>query len=76
MPVLMAEVVKHHIPKIVEIHNYSAANSVTQKNYNWVTLNRKLNQNLSYNIFSFNYNQKRSLKSWAFNLRIVKYKKY
>jgi hypothetical protein len=36
----MAELIKHHIPKIVEIHNYSAASSATQKNYNWVTLNR------------------------------------
>jgi len=36
----MAELIKHHIPKIVEIHNYSAACSATQKNYNWVTLNR------------------------------------
>jgi hypothetical protein len=38
----MAELIKNHIPKLVEIHNYPAASSTSQKNYNWATLNRKL----------------------------------
>jgi hypothetical protein len=38
--VLMAEMVKYHIPKIVELHNYPSASSTSQKNYNWTTLNR------------------------------------
>lgn len=38
--VLLAEIVHHFVPKYVEIHNYSAANSTTQKLYNWNTLNR------------------------------------
>lgn len=38
--VLMAEVIKHFYPKLVQIHNYSAASSVTQKLYNWNTLSR------------------------------------
>ena len=38
--VLVAEIVHHFLPKLVEIHNYSAASSSTQKNYNWNTLNR------------------------------------
>lgn len=39
--VLMAELVAQNIPRIVELHNYSAANSAKQKNYNWDTLNSK-----------------------------------
>ena len=31
-----------YLPTIVELHNYSAANSVTQKEYNWATLNDKV----------------------------------
>jgi hypothetical protein len=38
--VLLAEVVHHYFPKYVELHNYSAANSIRQKLYNWSTLNR------------------------------------
>lgn len=38
--VLMAEVVSHYFPRLVEMHNYSPANSVRQKMYNWSTLNR------------------------------------
>ncbi|KAI8921748.1 hypothetical protein BC831DRAFT_393134, partial [Entophlyctis helioformis] len=39
--VACAEVVRHFIPKLVDIHNYSPANSVSQKIYNWTTLNRE-----------------------------------
>lgn len=38
--VLVAEIIHHFLPKLVEIHNYSAAHSSAQKNYNWNTLNR------------------------------------
>lgn len=38
---MTAELVKHFFPKMVELHNYSTANSVTHKLYNWNTLNRK-----------------------------------
>ena len=40
--VLMAEVLHHYFPKVVDIKNYSAANSVRQKLYNWQTLNNKV----------------------------------
>jgi hypothetical protein len=36
--VACAELIHHYIPKIVDLHNYSAANSVSQKLYNWNTL--------------------------------------
>ena len=40
--VLAAETIKHLFPKLVEMHNYSAAHSVNQKLYNWQTLNSKV----------------------------------
>jgi hypothetical protein len=40
--VLVAEVIKHFIPHIVELHNYSNAHSVQQKVYNWNTMNQKV----------------------------------
>ena len=38
--VLTAEIVAHYCPRLVELHNYSAAHSVSAKTYNWNTLNR------------------------------------
>jgi hypothetical protein len=49
--VLVAEIVAHFLPKYVELHNYSPANSATQKLYNWNTLNRKRNRNIDIPIF-------------------------
>ena len=40
--VMAAEVVHHFLPKLVELHNYSPANSVSQKLENWRTLNSEL----------------------------------
>ena len=40
--VLVAEVIKHFMPKEVDLHNYSAAHSAQQKIYNWNTLNAKV----------------------------------
>ena len=37
--VLAAEVVHHFLPKLVELHNYSPANSTQQKMDNWRTIN-------------------------------------
>lgn len=39
--VLVAEIVAHFLPKMVEIHNYSSASSQAQKLTNWDTLNSK-----------------------------------
>lgn len=38
-PVLMAEIIAHYNPKIVELHNYIETGSVSQKLANWKTLN-------------------------------------
>eukprot|EP00347_Sterkiella_histriomuscorum_P010538 403375899 len=48
--VLVAEVVKHFLPHLVEIHNYSAAHSVSQKTYNWNTLNQKVFKKLGFTL--------------------------
>jgi len=48
--VLVAEVVKHYIPHLVEIHNYSAAHSVSQKTYNWNTLNQKVFKKIGFTL--------------------------
>ena len=39
--VLVAEIVNHFLPHLIEIHNYSGANSAQKKKYNWETLNSK-----------------------------------
>jgi CH-like domain in sperm protein len=41
-------VIAHYFPKLVELHNYAAANSVSQKMYNWATLIHKVLRRLSY----------------------------
>eukprot|EP01116_Phalansterium_solitarium_P003964 TRINITY_DN14818_c0_g1_i1.p1 TRINITY_DN14818_c0_g1~~TRINITY_DN14818_c0_g1_i1.p1 ORF type:complete len:221 (-),score=24.92 TRINITY_DN14818_c0_g1_i1:493-1155(-) len=48
--VLMAEVLKHCFPKLVELHNYSAANSPPKKIYNWSTLNEKVFKKLGLSL--------------------------
>eukprot|EP00611_Tribonema_gayanum_P023316 TRINITY_DN487_c1_g1_i1.p1 TRINITY_DN487_c1_g1~~TRINITY_DN487_c1_g1_i1.p1 ORF type:complete len:283 (+),score=138.84 TRINITY_DN487_c1_g1_i1:267-1115(+) len=48
--VLTAEVVAHYFPRLVELHNYSAANSVAQKLYNWGTLNTKVFRRLAFQL--------------------------
>lgn len=37
-----AQVVAYYFPKLVDLHNYAAANAVRQKVYNWNTLNEKV----------------------------------
>lgn len=39
--VMPAEVVKYFLPKLVDLHNYTPANSTQQKLTNWDVLNRR-----------------------------------
>ena len=48
--VLMAEVMRYYFPKLVQMHNYSSANSTRQKIYNWETLNRKVMQRIGIEV--------------------------
>ena len=47
---LIAEVVRHFIPKIVDLHNYPSANSVAQKANNWKILNFKIFKKLGFQV--------------------------
>lgn len=38
----VVEILKYHFPKLVELHNYSPANSFVHKLNNWDTLNKKV----------------------------------
>jgi len=48
--VLTAELVNHFFPKLVDLHNYSSANSVAQKQYNWKTLNQKVFKKMGFTV--------------------------
>jgi hypothetical protein len=45
---LAAEVCHYFFPARVDLHNYSSANSVDQKRYNWNTINVKVLKKLGY----------------------------
>ncbi|CAD8043090.1 unnamed protein product [Paramecium primaurelia] len=48
--VLIAEIIQHYLPQIIDIHNYSMAHSVQQKQYNWNTLNAKVFRKMGFQI--------------------------
>ncbi|KAH9524887.1 Sperm flagellar protein 1 [Bulinus truncatus] len=48
--VLVAEVVRHFIPKLVELHNYTPGSSTPQKMQNWFLLNRKVFMKLNFQL--------------------------
>ena len=50
--VLVAEIVAHFLPRLVDIHNYSGAHGTQQKLYNWVTLNNKVLKRLGFVVAS------------------------
>ncbi|TNV82558.1 hypothetical protein FGO68_gene14152 [Halteria grandinella] len=47
---LMAEIVHHFIPRLVDIHNYPGTGSVTQKEANWNTLNIKVFKKMGFQL--------------------------
>jgi hypothetical protein len=46
--VLTSEIVAHYFPRLIEVHNYPAANSYAQKMYNWNTLNAKVFKKMGF----------------------------
>ncbi|XP_078284744.1 sperm flagellar protein 1 [Rhinoraja longicauda] len=48
--VLVAEVVKHFLPRLIELHNYIPANATQQKLSNWQLLNRQVFPKLHFHI--------------------------
>ena len=48
--VLVAELIHHFAPSMVEMHNYSPGNSFAHKMYNWETLNTKALRKLGFKL--------------------------
>ena len=48
--VLVAELIYHYLPRLIDLHNYSSASGVTQKLYNWQTLNDKVFRRLGFSL--------------------------
>ncbi|GJQ86859.1 hypothetical protein Trydic_g19527 [Trypoxylus dichotomus] len=46
----LAEILKHHYPKTVDLHNYSPKNAIAQKVVNWTILNKKVLYKLNINL--------------------------
>nr|CAH7739709.1 unnamed protein product [Callosobruchus chinensis] len=46
----IAEILKYHFPKLVDLHNYSPKNSFSQKIVNWELLNKKVLSKLKINL--------------------------
>jgi hypothetical protein len=53
--VLLAELVAHYFPKLVELHNYTSTTSATTKLANWNTLNSMMIFNLEKVLKKLNY---------------------
>ena len=69
--VLMSEVVHHFFPKLVELHNYSSTNSVSQKAYNWRTLNQKCFRKIGFQLTSEDINDLVTCKRYTIE-RVLK----
>jgi hypothetical protein len=39
---MVAEVIAHFVPRLIETHNYQPASGKRQKKMNWETLNKKV----------------------------------
>jgi len=48
--VLMAELVHHYLPRLVDLHNYVPGNSAQQKISNWSTLNTKVFKKMGFQL--------------------------
>jgi len=48
--VLIAEIIHHYLPKMVELHNYSTAHATAKKMDNWNVLGRKCFNKLNFNV--------------------------
>ena len=48
--ILLAEMIKYHYPKLVDLHNYPSSSSTEMKMSNWNTLNHKVLKKLGLKI--------------------------
>ena len=73
--VLLAEMIKHYYPKLVELHNYPPASSTKQKIANWETLNNKVLKKLGLKIPKEEINDVINSKPNAIEILLKKVKK-
>jgi hypothetical protein len=45
---MMAEVIHHFLPKLVDIHNYPSASNQSTKEYNWATMNKRVFKKMGF----------------------------
>lgn len=53
----LAEILKQHYPKLVDLHNYSPKNSFSQKLINWEILNKRVLNKLRINLSTLDMEQ-------------------
>ena len=63
--VLLAEIIKHYLPRLVELHNYPDANSAKLKLVNWETLNKKVLKKIGIKMTKAEINDIVSYKQFA-----------
>ncbi len=73
--VLCAEIVNNFHPKIVDLHNFSQANSLSQKMYNWETLNKKVFKRLGFQMNKSDISDIVNCKSQAVERLLVRLQK-
>ena len=70
--VLLAEMIKYHYPKLVDLHNYPSSNSTEMKMSNWNTLNHKVLKKLGLKITKDEINNVVNSKAGAIELLLSK----
>ncbi|CAF1326978.1 unnamed protein product [Rotaria sordida] len=48
--ILIAEIIRYYLPDLIEMHNYTPANSLQQKKANWGILNKKVLSNFGLDL--------------------------
>lgn len=48
--VLVAEIIRHYLPDLVDMHNYAFANAFNQKKINWGMINKKVLRQLGLDV--------------------------
>ena len=70
--VLLAEMIKYHYPRLVDLHNYPSASSTKQKLSNWNTLNTKVLKKLGIKVTKDEINAIMNSKPNAIEFLLIK----
>jgi hypothetical protein len=70
--VLLAEMIKYHYPRLVDLHNYPNASSTKQKLSNWNTLNTKVLKKLGIKVTKEEINDIMNSKPNAIEFLLIK----